>query len=131
MTGELPLISHPRQRMFRNSPIAHTLRNLTGKLTGMAGRRSRRKPGLPRPTLELLERREVLTNSLPVAVDDFVTVNEDSSVNIYVLANDSDPDGDPLTPWAVDGVVHGTLAPQQQRDAKQPQRRLLRLHADP
>ena len=36
-------------------------------------------------------------NRAPVAVDDTATVNEDSSVIVNVLANDSDPDGDTLS----------------------------------
>ena len=37
------------------------------------------------------------TNNPPVANDDSASTNEDTSVIITVLANDSDPDGDPLT----------------------------------
>ena len=36
-------------------------------------------------------------NSTPMANDDFATVPELGTVNIDVLANDNDPDGDPLT----------------------------------
>ncbi|MFC1479096.1 Ig-like domain-containing protein [Planctomycetota bacterium] len=36
-------------------------------------------------------------NDPPVAVDDSVETDEDTPVDINVLANDSDPDGDPLT----------------------------------
>ena len=36
-------------------------------------------------------------NNDPVAVDDFATTDEGTPVTIDVLANDSDPDGDPLT----------------------------------
>ena len=38
-----------------------------------------------------------VTNPAPVAQDDAAATNEDTPVNIAVLANDSDPDGDPLT----------------------------------
>lgn len=38
-----------------------------------------------------------LVNRLPVAVDDIATTTEDTATTIDVLANDSDPDGDPLT----------------------------------
>jgi hypothetical protein len=38
-----------------------------------------------------------VTNPPPVAVDDSATTDEDTPVNIAVLANDNDPDGDPLT----------------------------------
>ena len=47
-------------------------------------------------------------NLLPVANDDYVTVNENSGPTaINVLANDSDPDGDPLTIVDVSGAEHG------------------------
>ncbi|MFH1842062.1 MAG: Ig-like domain-containing protein, partial [bacterium] len=46
-------------------------------------------------------------NDPPVAVEDFAEVEEDGSVDIPVLANDSDPDGDPLTVLLVDGPAHG------------------------
>ncbi len=36
-------------------------------------------------------------NDAPVAANDVATTNEDTPVTIPVLANDSDPDGDPLT----------------------------------
>ena len=38
-----------------------------------------------------------VTNPAPVATNDLATTNEDTPVTIAVLANDSDPDGDPLT----------------------------------
>jgi large repetitive protein len=38
-----------------------------------------------------------VTNPSPVAVNDTATTNEDTPVSIAVLANDADPDGDPLT----------------------------------
>jgi large repetitive protein len=38
-----------------------------------------------------------VTNPPPVAVNDIASTPEDFPVNINVLANDSDPDGDPLT----------------------------------
>jgi large repetitive protein len=36
-------------------------------------------------------------NDAPIAVNDSVTTNEDTPVTVPVLANDTDPDGDPLT----------------------------------
>ena len=48
-------------------------------------------------------------NQAPVANDDAVATDEDVPVEIDVLANDSDPDGDPLTVTILDGVMHGTL----------------------
>jgi hypothetical protein len=47
----------------------------------------------------------VLPNHPPVAVDDVASVNEDASVNVGVLANDSDPDGNTLV---VTGAVGAT-----------------------
>ncbi|GAA0477594.1 hypothetical protein GCM10009096_19360 [Parasphingorhabdus litoris] len=38
-----------------------------------------------------------VTNPAPTAVNDSATTNEDTPVNVTVLANDTDPDGDPLT----------------------------------
>ena len=47
-------------------------------------------------------------NADPVAVDDFVETVFNSSVVVDVLANDSDPDGDPLTIDSVDDPGNGT-----------------------
>jgi len=45
----------------------------------------------------------------PVAVDDSATTNQNTPVPIVVLANDSDPDGDPLTVTAFTKGAHGTV----------------------
>jgi hypothetical protein len=58
---------------------------------------------VPRPT----------TNSPPVAAPDRVTARVGTSVPVPVLANDSDPDGDPLTL-----LVEGKDAPTQPRGAR-------------
>lgn len=51
------------------------------------------------------------TNQPPVAVDDAVTVQTGDVVDVPVLANDSDPDGDPLTLRpALDGVPDSAVA---------------------
>ena len=47
-------------------------------------------------------------NSPPVAVADTATTAAGTAVNIAVLANDSDPDSDPLTVTAVSNLVGGT-----------------------
>ena len=48
-------------------------------------------------------------NAAPVAIDDTATVVEDSVANaVDVLANDSDPDGDPRRLTAVTAPEHGT-----------------------
>ena len=52
---------------------------------------------------------EVLPNNLPVAVDDAATTDEDTFVDIDVLANDSDDDGDTLTIDGVTGAANGTV----------------------
>ena len=44
----------------------------------------------------------------PVATDDVGETEEDTAVNIAVLANDSDPDGHALTVAEVDDPLHGT-----------------------
>ncbi|MDD5472109.1 MAG: cadherin-like domain-containing protein, partial [Sideroxydans sp.] len=49
-------------------------------------------------------------NQAPVAGADSVTLAEDSSVLIDVLANDSDADGNTLTITAVGDATHGTVA---------------------
>nr|MBF0222725.1 tandem-95 repeat protein [Desulfobulbaceae bacterium] len=49
-------------------------------------------------------------NDVPIAADDFATTDEDTSVSIDVLANDSDIDGDPLTVVAVTTGGNGTVS---------------------
>ncbi|HEX9822235.1 MAG TPA: Ig-like domain-containing protein, partial [Methylomirabilota bacterium] len=44
----------------------------------------------------------------PLAQDDFAVTQRDTPVTIAVLANDSDPDGDPLTVTAVTDPAHGS-----------------------
>ncbi|MER9397476.1 Ig-like domain-containing protein [Mesorhizobium sp. M0615] len=48
-------------------------------------------------------------NDAPVAADDIAYVAEDGSLVVLVLANDSDVDGDTLTPVLVAGPTNGTL----------------------
>ena len=48
------------------------------------------------------------TNRPPVATDDGATTNEDTAVSIPVMANDGDPDGDPLAITAVGSPTSGT-----------------------
>jgi PKD repeat protein len=47
-------------------------------------------------------------NHSPTAGSDLVTTPEDAAVTIAVLANDSDPDGDPLTPSIETQAQNGT-----------------------
>ncbi len=49
-----------------------------------------------------------ITNPPPVAVNDLASTPEDFPVNIAVLANDSDPDGDPLT-VSIASAANGTV----------------------
>jgi hypothetical protein len=44
----------------------------------------------------------------PVAQDDFATTQRDTPVSIAVLANDADPDGDPLSVTGVTDPPHGS-----------------------
>ncbi len=46
----------------------------------------------------------VPVNDIPVAINDSATTNEDQSITFDVRANDSDPDGEPLTVTAVNGT---------------------------
>jgi Bacterial Ig domain len=47
--------------------------------------------------LRSVDRAKILPNGLPVARDDTATTLEDTPVTVGVLANDSDPEGQPLT----------------------------------
>jgi len=49
-------------------------------------------------------------NHPPVAVNDTATTTKNTPVAIAVLANDSDPDGDPLRVTSVTAPAHGTAA---------------------
>lgn len=49
-------------------------------------------------------------NSPPVAANDSATVNQDNSVTINVLSNDSDPDGDSLAILSTTTPLHGSVA---------------------
>ncbi|MGZ6907102.1 MAG: cadherin-like domain-containing protein [Acidimicrobiia bacterium] len=50
-----------------------------------------------------------LSNAAPTPTNDTVTTNEDTAASGNVLANDSDPDGNPLSASVVTSPVHGTL----------------------
>lgn len=49
-------------------------------------------------------------NDLPVAVDDTVSVEEEGTILILILANDTDADGDPLTLGAYTPAQHGYVS---------------------
>jgi large repetitive protein len=50
------------------------------------------------------------TNDPPVAVDDAATTNEDTQVGIGAIANDSDPNGDPIMAVVYTQPAHGSAA---------------------
>src|SRR5262249_43291670 len=50
---------------------------------------------------------DVFVSHAPSAVDDQLTIDEDTTGTVDVLANDSDPDGDPLTATIVSGPAAG------------------------
>ena len=50
-------------------------------------------------------------NQPPVAVDDFASLYQGGQVTIDVLANDSDPEGAPLSLQSVGTAQHGTVVP--------------------
>ena len=56
-------------------------------------------------------------NSPPIAVNDPATTPAGQSVQINVLANDSDPNGDPLTIATVSAPAHGTATANQNNTA--------------
>ena len=49
-----------------------------------------------------------IVNDAPVAADDTATTPEDTFINIDVVANDTDTDGDPLTVFTVGDAENGT-----------------------
>jgi large repetitive protein len=57
-----------------------------------------------------VEVRVLAANTAPVAVDDLVTTTRDNPVTFDVRANDSDPDGDPLSITSFTMPAHGTLS---------------------
>ena len=62
------------------------------------------------PSYNWVYNTELRGNQLPVAVDDTGNVDEDSSTNIDVLANDSDPDEDALSVSVVGDPPNGTAS---------------------
>jgi hypothetical protein len=49
------------------------------------------------------------SNAAPIASNDSASVNEDDSITIAVLTNDSDPDGDAITPSIVTNPTNGSV----------------------
>ena len=54
-------------------------------------------------------------NDAPVADDDTATVAEDGTVNVTVLANDTDPESDTLTVTAVTQGANGAVVINPER----------------
>ena len=54
-------------------------------------------------------------NDLPIAFADALAINEDSPGIVAILANDTDPDGDPLTVTELGTPLHGTVRMNQDR----------------
>ncbi|MEO1706898.1 MAG: Ig-like domain-containing protein [Pseudomonadota bacterium] len=50
-----------------------------------------------------------VTNPVPLAIDNSATTPEDTPITLAVLADDNDPDGDPLTVTAVTPPTNGTV----------------------
>jgi len=53
---------------------------------------------------------EAPANNPPVAVDDYIQLSKNAVVMIYVLTNDSDPDGDNITIHSTTTAFHGSVA---------------------
>jgi len=51
----------------------------------------------------------IMVNDLPLAVDDQDAVNEDSTLVLNLLLNDSDPNNDTLTVFSITEVLHGLV----------------------
>ena len=64
-------------------------------------------------------------NHPPVAADDSALTSKNKAVAIAVLANDSDPDGDPLTIASVSTAANGTVAASATRVTYTPNKNFL------
>ncbi|WP_370528863.1 Ig-like domain-containing protein [Tychonema sp. LEGE 07199] len=62
-----------------------------------------------------------IANQSPIALDDNLLANADRAIDIKVLSNDSDPDGDPLTLSIVTNPVNGTVVVNQNNTPENPQ----------
>ena len=122
------ILSHQCRALFQHGELLHRKRRQ--RSADRAGRQQRRLrlwqqqpvPDKYLPVNQLLGRRDVQsggtgsTNQPPVAVNDVgPAVTRDTPVTITaasLLANDSDPNGDPLTITAVSAAPHGTVTLQ-------------------
>jgi hypothetical protein len=48
-------------------------------------------------------------NNQPIAANDTATTDQNTSIDINVLSNDSDPDGDPVTIESITPATHGII----------------------
>lgn len=54
-----------------------------------------------------------VVNGAPIAADDTLTVEEDGTGRVRLVANDSDPDGDPLAIEILTGPAHGIFVAEE------------------
>jgi hypothetical protein len=52
---------------------------------------------------------DATVNNQPIATNDTATTNQNTSIDIDVLSNDSDPDGDPVTIVALTPATYGLI----------------------
>ena len=100
-------------------PAGLTINSTTGVISGTVDRSASQVGGGvhnitvtardPSNTSATQTFRITVTNPPPVARNDTVTTNEDTPATIAVLANDTDPDGDPLTVTGTPTALHGTV----------------------
>jgi hypothetical protein len=62
------------------------------------------------PSVDCAEGAEIPTNDPPVAVDDATSTAFETPINVAVLGNDSDPDGDALTVTNASDPTNGTTS---------------------
>src|SRR5688500_372407 len=77
-----------------------------------ASRKNHRRKVVKSLAIERLDDRLVLSGASPVATNDVYTLTIDTPLSISgpgVLANDTDPEGDPLKACIFSAPAHGTL----------------------
>ena len=84
--------------------------NVEGLITNAASVASAEADAAPADNEASVDTTVLLVNAPPEAVDDAINTPENTPVTVDVLANDSDPDGDPLTVTSVSGAVNGGAA---------------------
>jgi len=61
------------------------------------------------PCFSLAAGLDATINTQPIAANDTANTDQNTSIDIAVLSNDSDPDGDPVTIVAVTPAIHGLI----------------------